>query len=747
MASTVPAVAAKAGHGAIPFSLGMSLVTLGVVYGDIGTSPLYVMKAIVAGNGGIASLTKDTIIGAVSLIIWTLMLITTVKYVLIAMRADNHNEGGIFALFSLVKRCSRYLIVPAMIGGAALLADGILTPAVTVTTAIEGLRTIEVGHAFLGDKPTVVVIITIVILCGLFLLQRAGTSNIGKLFGPVMCAWFLFLGISGLCNLTLDWDMLRALNPLRGILFLFGPLNKAGFAVLGFVFLATTGAEALYSDMGHVGRANVYATWPFVCACLFLNYLGQGAWIVQNIGNTALVAAEGFNPFFECLPQELRAFAVVFSAVAGLIASQALITGSYTLVSEATRLNLMPHLRVTYPAETKGQLYIPMVNTIMWVGCIGVVLMFQTSENLEAAYGLAITLTMLMTTLLLHVYLSKLEHQPFWSWVFLLFFGALEGCFFISSLAKFVHGGYVTLIMAALIFCVMFIWRRGSAIERAQSVYLPVKLYLGQLSELSRDETVPILADNLVFLTNDPSQDKLDRDILYSILDKRPKRARCYFFVTVKVTDEPFAHEYTCNSFGTDFVFRVTLHLGFKVNQRVNTYIRQVIGDLIESNEMDPQPLRYSIYRDPGNVGDFKFVMLRKLLTPESDISNRDRSIMALKYAIRRVCGSPAQWYGLATSSVIFEYVPLFSKMRPATVLERRPVELEEEEFEEEDVDVLSQDLVGEMADVMAAVEKGVIGGEASADRTGTHPRILFDENGNPVGIGWPGPFGDDSGQ
>lgn len=726
----------KAHKGAIPFSLGMALVTLGVVYGDIGTSPLYVMKAIVEGNGGLGSVSQDMVIGAVSLIIWTVMLITTVKYVLVAMRADNHNEGGIFALYSLVRRCRKWLILPAMIGGAALLADGILTPAVTVTTAIEGLRTIDVGQAFLGDEPTVVVIITIVILCGLFLLQRAGTSSIGRLFGPVMCVWFLFLAATGLANLVGNLDMLRALNPLRGIMFLFGPLNKAGFAVLGFVFLATTGAEALYSDMGHVGRANIYASWPFVVCCLFLNYLGQGAWIVAHAGDVELVAVEGLNPFFEMMPVDLRAFAVVLAAVAGLIASQALITGSFTLVSEATRLNLLPHLRVTYPSETKGQLYIPMVNTVMWVGCIGVVLLFQTSYHMEAAYGLAITLTMLMTTTLLTVYLSKVRRHTMLAVVFAAFFGLLEGAFFLSSLAKFLHGGYVTIIMAAIIFYIMYVWRRGSAIERSQSVFLPVSRYTSQIKRLSMDKSVPLLADNLVFLTNDPAPDMLDRDILYSILDKRPKRARCYFFLNVRVTDEPFTHAYTVENFGTDFIFKVTLHLGFKVNQRVNAYLRQVVGDLMATGEMQPQPIRYSIYRDPGTIGDFRFVMLRKLLTPETDLSGGDRTVMSVKYAIRRICGNAAQWYGLATAGVLFEYVPLFSRLAPVTVLERLPVGVNaglENDVEEEEEDILSEDLVDEMAGTIAETEANVIGGEESADRTGVHPKVVFDEQGHPV--------------
>lgn len=726
----------KAGHGAIPFSLGMSLIALGVVYGDIGTSPLYVMKAIVTGNGGIQNVTPDMVIGAVSLILWTLTLLTTVKYVLIAMKADNHHEGGIFALYSLVRKCSRYLIIPAMIGGAALLADGILTPAVTVTTAIEGLRTIDFGHAFLGDSPVIVVTITVVILCGLFLLQRAGTSNIGRLFGPIMLIWFLFLGVTGLINMSSNLEMLRALNPVRGVMFLFGPANKAGFAVLGFVFLATTGAEALYSDMGHVGKANIYSTWPFICVCLFLNYMGQGAWIIAHQGDVALVAKEGLNPFFEMLMVDIRPFAVVLAAIAGLIASQALITGSYTLVSEATRLNLMPHLRIVYPSLTKGQLYIPLVNNFMWIGCIGVVLLFRTSYNMEAAYGLAITMTMLSTTLLLHVYLDRLRHKKVFSWVFLLFFGVLEGAFFISSLAKFTHGGYVTVIIAALLFLVMFVWKRGSAIERSQSVFLPIVSYVSQLKSLSSDKTVPLFADNLVFLTNYASQEKIDRDILYSILDKRPKRAKCYFFINVRVTDNPYDHEYTVDTFGTDFIFKVTFYLGFKMNQRVNRYLHQVMRNLQETGEMKPQHLKYSIYRKPGTIGEIRYCLLRKMLTGDVSLRYSDRLIMATKYAIRRICGSPAQWFNLVTSHVTVEFVPLFNKLRPVFKLERIPLDATNQELislADEEEDVVSANLSNEAASVVLDTEQNVIGGEDFSDQTGCHPKLLLDENGNPI--------------
>ncbi len=742
MASIVPTKQAQSSHGAIPFSLGMTLVTLGVVYGDIGTSPMYVLKAIIAGNGGLASMDMDTVLGALSLIIWTVTLLTTVKYVLIAMKADNHNEGGIFALYSLVRRCGRYLILPAMVGGAALLADGILTPAVTVTTAIEGLRTIDVAARFLGDTPTMVVTITVIIISVLFLVQRSGTSRIGHAFGPVMLVWFLFLAITGLMHIALDWNIFRALNPVRGLIFLFGPQNKAGFDVLGFVFLATTGAEALYADMGHVGKANIHASWPFVMVCLFLNYMGQGAWVIANAQNAAMGAIPDVNPFFEMNPEFLRIPSVVLATLAAIIASQALITSSYTLVSEAMGLDLMPHMRITYPSDTKGQLYIPLVNTVMWIGTICVVLLFRTSERMEAAYGLAITVTMLMTSVLVAAWLWKIRGHLALAAVFLVFFGAIETCFFISSMAKFVHGGYVTVIISALLFYVMYVWRRGSAIERAQSAYLPVSSYLDQFERLSKDTRVAKLADNVVFLAKDPVPGVLDRDILYSIFDKRPKRALCYYFISVVVTDEPFTKAYTVNSFGTDYIFKITMFLGFRVPQRINQYLRQVIGELIQAGEIRMQPRKYSIYREPDPVGDFRFVMLRKLLTPETVLSPSDRSVMAVKYAIRRLCGSAAQWFGLQASNVVVEYVPLFARQANFEPLKRLSLsqfapsqDVIDEEEDERDDDIISLDLDDDAAESIAETEATVIGGEGLVDGTGVHPRIVYDSTGHPIGL------------
>ncbi|MCF2621912.1 KUP/HAK/KT family potassium transporter [Collinsella tanakaei] len=657
--------------GNIPISIGAMLVTLGVVYGDIGTSPMYVTKALLAGNGGIMSVNEEFILGALSLVIWTVTLLTTVKYVLISLRADNHGEGGIFALYSIVRRGAKWLIVPAMLGGSALLADGVLTPAVTITTAIEGLRTIPEVHAIMGDNQTNVVVITLIIVCLLFLVQRAGTSKIGRAFGPVMTFWFLFLGVSGLLHVLGNPVVIKAFNPIRGIMFLFSPHNHAGIMILGSCFLATTGAEALYSDMGHVGRGNIYATWPFVKICLVLSYLGQGAWLLANAGNADLLSIEDLNPFFQMLPDVVRPFGVVLSTCAAIIASQALITGAFSLVSEASRLDLMPHMQVFYPAETRGQLYIPMVNYVMWVGCIIVVLLFQSSAHMEAAYGLAITITMLCTTLLLFYFLHVIRKVKLAPWIFVVFFVALEGFFFISSLTKFFHGGYFTIILALLIASIMVSWYYGSAVERRQANLLPVRDYLAQLDRLRHDSTYDKLCDNLVYLTNNGRTNYLDRDILYSIFDKHPKRANAYWFVNVKVTDQPHTFEYSVENFGTDYFFRVHLYLGYKVNQRVNAYLRQIVGELSASGELPPQKSDYSVYKTPGPIGSFRFCMVYKTLAPESDVDPRERSAIALKYAIRRHAGSPVQWYGLENSNVIYEYVPLFTKFKAVDHLTR----------------------------------------------------------------------------
>lgn len=640
------------------FRFGMFLVTIGIVYGDIGTSPLYVMKAILHGNSGIGQVNESFIIGALSLVIWTVTLLTTVKYVIIALRADNHGEGGVFSLYSLVRNQGKWLIFPAMLGGAALLADGVLTPAVTVTNAVEGLRSIEAMNRFLGDGQGKVVLITLAIICVLFSVQHAGSSRIGKAFGPIMLLWFSFLGIAGLCYVVQYPLILKAFNPIYAVQVLFSDYNKAGFMILGSVFLATTGAEALYSDIGHVGRDNIYRSWPFVKLCLIFNYLGQGVWILQNISNSALYAVEDLNPFFMMMPEQLRPVAVIMGAAAAVIASQALITGSYTLVSEAIRLDLLPHLEIRYPAETKGQLYIGTVNRLLWVGCSLVVVLFRSGAKMEAAYGLAITLTMLMTTVLLFAYLSKLLHKPLLGWMVLLVFSSIEVVFFISSLGKIAHGGYVTIIMTLAILALMVVWYRGTQLEKRHCINLKMDNHIGTLIRLRDDNRVPLLAHNLVYLENGQNMDYIDRDILYSILDKDTKRARAYWFVSVHELDVPMDMYYQVENYGTDCVFRIQLFLGFKCRMQINEYLRQIVEDLQQSGELPDQNKRYSIY-GPSPVGTFKFCAIHKAVTSGEELSGLDQFILNAKYAVRHIAGSKIKWYGLENSSWIIERVPL----------------------------------------------------------------------------------------
>lgn len=637
------------------------LITLGVVYGDIGTSPLYVMKAIIEGNGGIEHVDEDFLIGSISLIFWTLMLITTIKYVCIALRADNKGEGGIFALYTLIRKRAKWLIIPAMIGGAALLADGMLTPAVTVTSAIEGLRGVLIGNKVVINNQTQVIIITMIILSCLFMIQRYGTELIGRAFGPIMLVWFTFLGIIGLIFLCGDLTVLRAINPYYAIKLLFSPENKMGLLILGNVFLATTGAEALYSDIGHVGRGNIYASWPYVNICLLLNYCGQAVWIERNQSSGYFQHLSDFNPFYDMMPSWLRLFGVAIATLAAIIASQALISGSYTLVAEAIRLRLLPRLRIIYPTNFKGQLYMPVVNNILWIVCMLIVFFFRTSEHMEAAYGLAITVTMLMTTLLLYQYLRFKKVNIILSWLMLIFFGTIETLFFIASVAKFMHGGFVTAFIAIALLAIMFIWQYGDYIKNDNSYRtkdVSLLAYKKQLNELSNDDSYPLYATNLVYMTRVKENNKIKKNILYSILDKRPKRAKVYWFVTVNVTDEPYTAAYTTDMYGTDYMVNVQLYLGFRVSQRVNIFLRQIINDMMKSGELPRQPQKYTTIPD-REVGDFSFVILQEELSPSTQINGFEKAIIQARLFLQKITITPATWFGLEYSDVIEEHVPL----------------------------------------------------------------------------------------
>lgn len=652
-------------------SLAGILVAMGVVYGDIGTSPLYVMKAILAENGGLASVTNDFVIGVVSLVFWTVMLLTTVKYVLIALNADNHGEGGIFSLYALVRKGGKYLIIPAMIGGAALLADGVLTPAVTVTTAIEGLRGIPEFSAKFGSDQNIIVIITLVILLVLFLIQRFGTDFVGRAFGPIMLLWFTFLGVMGILNLHYDLSVFKALNPYYAIHLLFSPDNKMGIFILGSIFLATTGAEALYSDMGHVGRINIRASWPYILICLTLNYAGQAAWIMQAKNNAGLQNIQDINPFFQILPAGWQIFGVAFATVAAVIASQALISGSFTLVSEAIKLKLLPRMRIMYPGSSIGQMYIPAINLILWAACSLVVITFRTSSHMEAAYGLSITVTMLMTTFLLYHYMRQQKVAPILAYLMMIFFGLLESFFFISSITKFFHGGFVAVAMAGLILAVMYIWHHSNKIQENNAQEVNIKDYVPQLKELKNDQRFPYYQTNVVFMVPKLEDDKVGQQFIYSILDKRLKRAKVYWFVNVEVTDEPYTKEYNVDMMGTDFIVQIKLYLGFRVSQDINVYLRQIVQDLMKEGRLDKQPQHYSL--TPGRqVGDFRFVLIQEELSNVSNIPKWDRQIMQARLAIKRYAVSPERWFGIEYSDVTYETVPLILGQTRKTWLKER---------------------------------------------------------------------------
>ena len=654
----------------IPVSVGAALVALGVVYGDLGTSPVYMTKAVVSGQGGLEGMGESAVLGMLSLVIWTLTLITTIKYVLIAMKADNHGEGGIFSLYSMVRKYFKFLAVPAMLGGAAFLADSILTPAVAITSAVEGLRTIPVLGQTVFSVQTTLIVISLVIIGVLFLFQQAGTTSIGRLFGPIMTAWFVFIAIAGVVNLTADFSVLRAFNPLYGIRFILSPDNKAGLAILGSVFLTITGAEALYSDMGHVGRGNIYVTWPIVKVALILNYLGQGAWLITNQGDHSLYNAPDLNPFFQMLMPELRPVAVVFGVVAGVIASQALITGAFTLVSEAAHLSWMPRMRIFYPSETKGQLYIPFVNVVLWLGTTAVILFFQTSHNMEAAYGLALTVTMLSTTSLLFVYLWKIKGKLLLGVLFAVFFGVVEAAFFASSLTKFFHGGYVTVFMALGLLVVMLSWEAGTRIERSQRQRMEIEKLVPSFERLSQDESVPLMAENLIYLTSDNEMNRVDRDIVYSIFANRPHRAHAYWLVNIVIANEPYTREYSVDSFGTHCLFRVRIRLGYKVNQHLRAFMRQIMSDMVQTGDLDPQLSPYPDF-DARDVGDCRYVILHKVLTPESAVPQGARLAIKIKYTVRKWVGSPIQWYGLESTAPLVEIMPLFVKQANLVPLSR----------------------------------------------------------------------------
>lgn len=620
------------------------LVAMGIIYGDIGTSPLYVMQSII---GKTAPINAETVLGALSCIFWTLTLQTTCKYVILILRADNRGEGGIFALFALVRRHAKWLAVPAIIGGSALLADGIITPPISVSSAVEGL---EILYPHIQTIPIVLAIITV-----LFLIQSFGTRIVGAAFGPIMLVWFSMLAILGGMYIVQDFGVLKAVNPYYAYKLLFN--TPEGFWLLGAVFLCTTGAEALYSDLGHCGRGNIRISWIFVKAALLIHYFGQGVWAIKHQGE---ILGER-KPIFEIMPEWFLLPGIAIATMAAIIASQALISGSFTLVSEAIRLNFWPKVRLRFPSDQKGQLYVPSINYLLWMGCMGVVLYFEKSSAMEAAYGLAITLTMLMTTILMSYYLYTHKYDMWWVVVFLVIYISLEGAFLVANLQKFHEGGWITLLIASTIAFVMIVWYRANIIKAQLTEYVKLDQYIEPLKELSEDQSIPKYATHLIFMSNASRSTEIESKIIYSIFQKRPKRADIYWFLHVDNVDDPYTMEYKVNVVEPEDVIKVTFKLGFRIEQRINLYFRKVIEDMVLKKEVDITS-RYESLNRQNVIGDFRFVVLEKFLSYENKLPFFERITMEAYFFIKGFTNSEDKWFGLDTSAVKVEKVPLIIK-------------------------------------------------------------------------------------
>lgn len=618
------------------------LVTVGIVFGDIGTSPLYVMKAIVGVNPGYDA---DYIIGAISCVIWTLTLQTTVKYVLIALRADNKGEGGILALFALLRRQPRgWLYIVAAVGAAMLVADGVITPAITVTTAVEGLRIVA------PSTPVMPVVIGVILL--IFMMQRVGTGRIGRCFGPFMLAWFLMLGVLGAVNLPACPEVLKAFNPWYAVKLLVS--SPSWFMIMGAVFLCTTGAEALYSDLGHCGRRNITASWMFVKAMLILNYLGQGAWLLTH----AREAAGGINPFYAVMPQWMTLAGVAMSTGAAIIASQALLSGSFTIFSEAVNLGFWPRLKIDYPSTEKGQLYVSSVNWCLLAGCLLTVVIFRDSSHIEAAYGLAVTIAMLTTTLLLAFWLRSRGVNMIVVGAFFTFFMTVEGIFFVANMSKFVHGGWFSLMIAAVVGSIMIVWRNSTRRRASFIEYRRMADSAATISAVKADREIPKYASNLVYLSRSGDPSLVESKLLYSIVNKQPKRADHYWFVHIDHVDSPDELSYSVSVAVPETIYVVTMHLGFRVAPRISVYLRQIVEDLVASGDLDLCS-GYPSLRREGIPGDFRFIILHRIFSPTSICGATTALLMRLHDILRHIGVSDTSAYGLNTSVVTAETVPL----------------------------------------------------------------------------------------
>ena len=638
------------------------LVTLGIVFGDIGTSPLYVMKAILHTG---ETINESTILGALSCIIWTLTLQTTIKYVCVALRADNNGEGGILALYALLRKMKRkWIYLLAIIGASTLLADGIITPAITVTTAIEGLESIS---PHLPVIPITLGIITII-----FFVQRFGTESIGKSFGVFMLIWFLLLGVTGAFSITSYPLILKAFNPYYAAMLL--AKSPEWFLILGAVFLCTTGAEALYSDLGHCGRKNITISWLFVKAMLILNYLGQGAWVLNHIQTASSV-----NPFFSIMPQSMLIFAIIMATGAAIVASQALISGTFSILSEAMNLHFWPRMRIKHPTHVKGQLYIPVINLAMYIGVVLIILLFRDSSHMEAAYGLAITITMLMTTLLLGFYLRTKGVARIFILLFMGAYCVIEGIFLAANLSKFLAGGWCTMLIGGILFLMMYVWVRAIKIRQHYISTKPLDEYYQIISDIKADESIPKYASNLVYVNHAGKEGAVDDKLLYSIINKQPKRADHYWLINLEFADTPDTLEYSCETLVPDTLYSITMRIGFRIEPRVSLYLRQVIEDLVASRKVDLRST-YPSLRKNGISGDFRFIIIHRVYYPESSDNRQQNLLMSLYALIGKIGIDEPKALGLDTSMVVVERVPLIISQSNRNVRRIKPIVEEKEE-------------------------------------------------------------------
>ena len=636
------------------------LISLGIIYGDIGTSPLYVMKAIL----GDYVISRDIVLGGISCIFWTLTLQTTLKYVIITLNADNHGEGGIFALFALVKKTKiKWLIIPAIIGGSALLADGIITPPISVSSAIEGLR--------LFNPKINTVPIVIGILIGLFTIQQFGSKIVGKFFSPIMLVWFTMLGVLGFLQIMTDASVFTGINPYYGYKLL--QVHPEGYFVLGAVFLCTTGAEALYSDMGHCGRKNIRISWIFVKLMLLLNYFGQGAYLINHEGKTlSEIGGNVKNPFYLIMADWFMPVGIVIATMAAVIASQALISGSFTLINEAMRLNFWPKVKIKYPTELKGQLYIPSINWLLLLGCIGIVLYFEESGNMEHAYGLAIVLCMIMTTILLNFYLIMKRVKLYFIVPLITIYLLIEFSFLYANITKFMHGGFVTLIIASILIGIMATWYLAKQISKNYTKNVKIKDYKKVLAELSVDLSIPKYATHLVYMTNSNRVDEIEEKVMYSILQKRPKRADLYWFIHVNVLNEPYRKEYRVTEIIQDDIYRVDFYLGFREPTKINLMFKQVIKEMVERGEVDITS-RYESLNKNHIIGDFKFVLSERFISNDSLITFFEKVVMNTYFILKKLSLSEQKGFGLDNSSVKVEQFPMV--LHPVENIDMRRIE------------------------------------------------------------------------